>query len=170
MKRSYLLPHIYQRIGVWMFIAAIVALICYAAVCMIIEFDATDPDMLLSKRGILVRYSNLVICIFLWISILFTAFSRERHEDEMIESVRRKSVVNVAYTVFLIYLFIVLFGIISDTYFGPVPTYARNVCLLDFASIKDFMHTITDPTILFLFYEAVFRTRLARLKKALKNE
>ena len=163
MKRNYLLPHSCQRIGIGLLFATLVLFCAYFIACMTIAFDSPDADSLLSSKGLFTHYSNLTITLLLSVAIVLIAFSQEKYEDEMIESVRKSSIVSVAYVSFLLYMTIHLLRC------------CLNIDFINFSGDRqpfaaDLMQTIGDPMVFFIFYEAVFRTRLSKLKKALKDE
>ena len=158
MKRNYLLPHVCQRIGVWLLLATVALFCAYFIACMVIAFKAPDADIHLFTHCASTAFS-LMMCI----AVVLIAFSRERYEDEMIDSVRKSSVVTVAYVLFIVYMAITLLRCCVNTDF--IDMSGNRVSLT-----ADLMDTVCNPILFFLFYEIVFRTRLAKLKKALKNE
>ena len=163
MKRNYLLPHVCQRIGVWLLLATLVLFCAYFIACMVIAFKAPDADNVLSSNSLFTHYWHLAISLMMGVAIVLIAFSREKYEDEMIDSVRKSSVVTVAYVLFIVYMAITLLRCCVNTDF--IDMSGNTVSLT-----ADLMDTVCNPILFFLFYEIVFRTRLAKLRKALKNE
>lgn len=163
MKKNYLLPHVCQRTGKGLLLAALLLLAGHFAVCMYAAFSQTPgADAILSPASLFMRYSHNVFSFTLGAGILLTAFSCERCEDEMIASVRKDSLVSVAYIAFLLYLLLWLFrSLLSTDYIVQ----GNRV-----SPVGDLMQTIGQPLLLFILYETVFRLRLSKLKKAMRDE
>ena len=163
MKRNYLLPHVCQHIGLCAALLAGVILIAYIVFCMYIAFRNENADEILSPSSSFTHGTYCIIHLLACIGVLLYTFSREKYEDEMIDSVRKSSVVTVAYVLFLVYIVITMLRICINTDY--IDLSGKEVSLT-----SDLMHTISDPMIFFLVYEIVFRTRLSKLRKALRNE
>lgn len=156
MKRNYLLPHMCQRIGIWLLSAA---LVLFCACCIAVttcKSPGFDIDVFAHRATI--AYS-LMMCI----AVVLIAFSCEKYEDEMIDSVRKSSVVTVAYILFLVYIAITMLRCCVNTDFID---HSGNTVSLT-ADLRD---TLCHPLLFFFYYEIVFRRRLARFRKALNNE
>lgn len=166
MKRNYLLPHTCQRLGVWAGVAAVLFFVIYTIACQVIAFDEIKAVTMLSSRAAFTNIAYFIVNLLLCMAILLVAFSQERCEDEMIDAVRKSSVVSTAYGIFIIYILCVVASSINNlaiVFSQPINISAGRT----FSDIRD---TITDPVVIFVIYETVFRTRLSRLKKALKDE
>lgn len=163
MKRNYLLPHVCQRIGVWLLFATLALFCTYFIACMVIAFDSPEADNVLSSNSLFTHYWHLAISLMMGVAIVLIAFSREKYEDEMIESVRKSSIVSVAYVSFLLYMGIHLLRCCFNTDY--IDMSGNRVSLM-----ADLMDTVCNPILFFIFYEIVFRTRLSKLRKALRNE
>ena len=158
MKRNYLLPHVYQSIGVVLLFAAVGLFCAYFIICMVIAFKSPDTNINLFSHG-----AYIAISLMLCLGMLFTAFSCEKYEDEMIDSVRKSSVVMVAYVLFLAYLVITIIRCCVNTDYIDLTGNRVSVT-------EDVRDTLCNPVLFFLFYEIVFRIHLFRFRKALKNE
>ena len=163
MKRNYLLPHAFQRIGVALGLTVAVLLVVYCAACFFIAFDSPEADSILSSEGRFTNTAAFIVNTLLCLCIFLMGFSYEECEDEMIDAVRKSSVVSTAYGVFIIYLWCVMAGNMAN-FIMPALNLENNEI------IKDLKETITDPVIIFVIYELVFRTRLSKLRKALRDE
>ena len=96
-------------------------------------------------------------------------FSREKYEDEMIDAVRKSSLMCVAYVSFLVFVTIPLAPGLCDivtNLVNPSEVWHKT----EWPRLDELSRTLKEPLIIFVFYEIVFRIRLAKLKKALKNE
>ena len=163
MKKSYLLPHAYRRAGVWALISAALVLAAYVTVCMVVAFRCENADALLSRTSLLTIGAYNLTYALVCVGIVLFAFSRERFEDEMIDAVRRSSVVRAAYTVFLFYMTVMLAGCVVDFV-------SAGVGGDGFATVENILKSVEDPMVMFLFYQLFFRVKLAKLRRALNNE
>ena len=163
MKRNYLLPHVYQHIGLCAMLLSVGLLIAYIVVCMYIAFRNQNADEILSPSSSFTHGTYCVVHLLACIGILLYTFSREKYEDEMIDSVRKSAVVTAAYVLFLVYISITMLRIFVNTDF--IDLSGNKVSLT-----KDLMDSVSDPMLFFLVYEIVFRTRLIKLRKALRDE
>lgn len=160
MKRKlYLLPHGCRRIGVGMLLAIPVVLLAYFVICHFMTFNL--PGHLEAGR-IINKCTNTVASALLLGGILLVVFSREKSEDEMIDAIRRSSVVTVAYVFFLLFMAVNLFCLIFPQYYFN-PQEHRSLT-------GGFLATAAHPFLFFLYYEAVFRFRLAKLKGEMRHE
>lgn len=160
MKRNlYLLPHGCRRIGVGMLLAIPVVLLAYFVICRFMDSDL--PGHLETARAFN-RWTNFVASALLLVGILLVVFSCEKSEDEMIDAIRRSSVVTVAYVFFLLFMAVNLFCLIFPRYYFD-PQEHRSLT-------AGFWTTAAHPFLFFLYYEAVFRFRLAKLKRELRYE
>ena len=156
MKRNYLLPHRCQRIGIWLLMATLV-LFC---ACCIAGTTFKSPGL---DIDVVAHRATTVFSLMMCIAVVLITFSCEKYEDEMIDSVRKSSVVTVACILFLVYIAITMLRCCVNTDFID---HSGNTVSLT-ADLRD---TVCNPLLFFLFYEIVFRRRLAKFTKALKNE
>lgn len=162
MKKNYLLPHIYQNIGLCAMFLSVFVLVAYIAVCMYVAFECDDADSILSRTSRLTNGTYNLIHALVCIGVILFTFSREKYEDEMIDAVRKTSVVRAAYAVFMFYMAVMLLGCIAGL--------ATGVDFDENELLSDLRECAEDPMIMFLFYEAFFRFKLAKLRKALRDE
>ena len=164
MKRNYLLPHICQRAGLWLGVAAFVAIV----ICKVLSAKGVivNTATALSAAG---GYIYTLLAMLMCVAVLLITFSKERCEDEMIDAVRKSSVTSVAYTVFLIFTVVSILWYMGDLCFNL--RHADSVWhQTESNRLRELMNFIKDPFVIFVFYQAVFRIRLSKLKKALKDE
>ena len=160
MKRNlYLLPHGCRRIGVGMLLAIPVVLLAYFVIFHFMDFDL--PGHLETGR-LINKCTNTVASALLLGGIVLVVFSCEKSEDEMIDAIRRSSVVTVAYVFFLLFMAVNLFCLFFPRYYFD-PQEHRSLT-------AGFWTTAAHPFLFFLYYEAVFRFRLAKLKRELRHE
>ena len=169
MKRNYLLPNVCQRVGVCLGIVAALMLVVYWIVCLKVAFVSENADAILSPSARFTNFSASVIVIMLCTAVILMAFSREKYEDEMIDAVRKSSLMCVAYVSFLVFVTIPLVPGLCDivtNLVNPSDVWHKT----EWPRLDELSRTLKEPLIIFVFYEIVFRIRLAKLKKALKNE
>ena len=169
MKPNYLLPHRWMRVGVWVLIATLAAAVGFFAACMYIAFTADDPSAALAPDTPFIRTAHLLMGVLTGLGILLTAFSRERIEDEMIADVRKRAITHTAYAVFLLHIVTALLWNgceMLHNLLHPAPLWQEYPIEL----FRQLALATKDPLVVFLLYQAVLRTRLAKLKQALKNE
>ena len=105
MKKSYLLPVGFKKVGLWMVVPFLV--LCVLCLCGVM--DNVNLSVLTTKMPALVDYSgwfttnetNLVdeiAMLGLLVSLVFIGLSRERDEDEMTSHIRMQSFVWSAWT------------------------------------------------------------------------
>ena len=162
MKRTnYLLPHLCQWVGVWLGLAAWAAIILFK----VLAPGWVAEESLLPAGGYLYTILAMMMCV----AVLLITFSEEKYEDEMIVAVRKSTITTVAYAVFMVFVV------------ASIVWYADDICLnlrqpadtwnqVNSKWLRDILNLVKDPFVIFVFYQAVFRTRLPRLKKALTNE
>ena len=156
MKRNYLLPHRCQRIGIGLLLAALVPFCACCIAGTTCKSPGVDIDVFVHRASMV---SGLMMCI----AVVLITFSCEKYEDEMIDSVRKSSVVTVAYILFLVYIAITMLRWCFNTDFID---HSGNTVSLT-ADLRD---TLCHPLLFFFYYEIVFRRRLAKFRKALNNE
>jgi hypothetical protein len=143
--KNYLLPHNFQKIGWGIFIISFFLLLA--------SNYASDTLKLFNKDN---HYlPGFILYIFTMFSMYFVAFSREKIEDELIQSVRYSSIV-----------FTVLTGFISYTIILIIFAFNKAINFLPFNTI---IFMIVNPITLFILYVLIFRTRLFMFKRGLKN-
>ena len=87
--RNYLLPYVYKKVGMWMFLP-------FAALCLCLLFDVNLPEIMVPwiAFGDEIFYTgkaNLLTeagMMGLLVSLCFIALSREKDEDEMTAHIR----------------------------------------------------------------------------------
>lgn len=92
--RNYLLPYVYKKVGMWMFLP-------FAALCLCLLFDVNLPEIMVPwiAFGDEIFYTgkaNLLTeagMMGLLVSLCFIALSREKDEDEMTAHIRMQSFV-----------------------------------------------------------------------------
>lgn len=169
MKKNYLLPHVCQRAGVCLGLFAALMLVVYWVVCLRVAFVSEAADAILSPSARFTNFTASAIVIILCTAVILMAFSREKYEDEMIDAVRKSSLMCVAYVSFLVFVAIPLVPGLCDivaNIVNPSDVWQKT----EWPRLDELSKTLKEPLIIFVFYEIVFRTRLARLKKALKDE
>jgi hypothetical protein len=143
--KNYLLPHNFQKIGWGLFIIAFSLLLA--------------SNYVLDSLKVFNKSNNylpgIIMYIFILFSMYFIAFSKEKVEDELIQSVRYSSIV-----------FAVLTGFISYTVILIIFAFNKAINFLPYTTI---IFMIVNPITLFILYVLIFRTRLFMFKKGLKN-
>ena len=163
MKRNYLLPHCCQSAGLWIGMAAFAAIFALKALPSWGIFVTSSE--LSPASGYLYTLLNLLVCV----AVLLITFSEERCEDEMIDAVRKSSITTVAYTVFMIFTVVSILWYLDDIYLNlrqPCATWRQ----VNSNRMRELLNFVKDPFVIFVFYQCVFRVRLYKLKKALRNE
>ena len=92
--RNYLLPYVYKKVGMWMFLP-------FAALCLCLLFDVNLPEIMVPwiAFGDEIFYTgkaNLLTeagMMGLLVSLCFIALSRDKDEDEMTAHIRMQSFV-----------------------------------------------------------------------------
>ena len=92
--RNYLLPYVYKKIGMWMFLP-------FAALCLCILLEVKLPEIMvpwiaLGDEIFYTGQANLLTeagMLGLLVSLCFIALSREKDEDEMTAHIRMQSFV-----------------------------------------------------------------------------
>ena len=92
--RNYLLPYVYKKIGMWMFLP-------FAALCLCILLEVKLPEIMvpwiaLGDKIFYTGQANLLTeagMLGLLVSLCFIALSREKDEDEMTAHIRMQSFV-----------------------------------------------------------------------------
>ncbi|MBQ6310400.1 MAG: hypothetical protein IJK74_02485 [Bacteroidales bacterium] len=92
--RNYLLPYVYKKIGMWMFLP-------FAALCLCLLFDVNLPEIMVpwiafGDETFYTGKANLLTeagMMGLLVSLCFIALSREKDEDEMTAHIRMQSFV-----------------------------------------------------------------------------
>lgn len=145
--KSYLLPHYFQKIG-W-------GLFFFSFIFLFGSMYAFNTLKLFSQNNS--HYATLLLYIILLFSALFVAFSKEKIEDELIQSIRYTSVVITAYTGFLLYTIILIVYAFNQS-FAFLPRTLSSYLML------------VNPITLFILYVLIFRARLFTSKREMKNE
>jgi hypothetical protein len=159
MKANYLFPHRFKRIGWFFFLPSILFGILWLLFLrnsdltwFSVKVPALIDDVLFNGLRFFVLTETIVIeellAIFLIISSLFVAFSKEKYEDEFIMRVRLESLLWATYVNYFVLLFTILF--IYGTIFIDV--------------------LIVNMFTLLLFFIVRFNWQLHKLKIELKNE
>jgi hypothetical protein len=145
--KSYLLPHFFQKIGWGLFFSSFIFLIG--------SIYAFNTLKLFSQNNS--HYATLLIYIILLFSALFVAFSKEKIEDELIQSIRYTSIVVTSYTGFLLYIILLLIYAFNQS-FHFLPRTLSSYLI------------VVNPITLFLLYVIIFRALLFNSKRGMKNE
>ena len=143
----FLLPHYFQKIGWGLFLFSFIFLVG--------SMYAFNTLKLFSQNNS--HYTTLLLYIILLLSALFVAFSKEKIEDELIQSIRYTSIVITAYLGFLLFIIILI-------------VYAFNQSF-DFLPRTLFTYLrLVNPITMFILYVLIFRARLFTSKRGIKNE
>lgn len=144
MKR-FLLPHAFQKAGWWLLLASLVA---GAAALVLDTISGPLPDGAVTADAAKAQPLMQAVIIGAQLSIFLIACSREKVEDEMVSSMRRRAIAAVAYAAFALFTAITIVSTLTgaDLYNG--------LALF-----------LSSPTLLFWAYEAVFRISIARNRK-----
>lgn len=143
--KNYLLPHNFQKIGWGLFIVVFLLLLASNYV-----FDSLKGFN--KSNNYLPGFILYIVTMF---SMYFVAFSKEKIDDELIQSVRYSSIV-----------FTVLAGFISYTVILIIVAFNKAINFLPYTTI---IFMIVNPITLFILYVLIFRTRLFMFKRGLKN-
>ena len=148
-KKSYLLPHSFQRIG-WILLIACPVVLALA----LWLFNGLE---LIPQRYS--RFGTLVIYIMAALSALFVGLSEERQEDEFIQTLRLRS---VACTAWICFVLMIVSALLVDinTAFRFSDGMALNRCYNVFNSI----------IFAFFLYIVIFRVQLYKFKKEAGDE
>ncbi len=149
-NKLLLLPYFFQYIG-W-------ALFVFAWVFLFASLYIFNTLKLFSQNYS--HYSTLIIWITLYISALFVAFSKEKREDEYIMNIRANSVIITVYICFLLYIALQLILAFNQSFRFLT---CRNILLWNMLSYG------INPVTMFMMYVVVFRVKMYRLRRALKN-
>jgi len=145
--KNYLLPHYFQKIG-W-------GLFFFSFIFLFGSMYSFNTLKLFSQNNS--HYATLLLYIILLFSALFVAFSKEKIEDELIQSIRYTSVVITAYTGFLLYTIILIVYAFNQS-FAFLPRTLSSYLML------------VNPITLFILYVLIFRAKLFTSKREMKNE
>ena len=145
--KSYLLPHYFQKIG-W-------GLFFFSFIFLFGSMYAFNTLKLFSQNNS--HYATLLLYIILLFSALFVAFSKEKIEDELIQSIRYASIVVTSYAGFLLYIILLLVYTFNQS-FDFLPRTLSSYLIL------------VNPITLFILYVPIFRARLFNSKRGMKNE
>ena len=143
--KNYLLPHNFQKIGWGIFIISFILLLASKYVIDTLKLFNQNNNYL----------PGFILYIIIMFSMYFVAFSKEKIEDELIQSVRYSSIV-----------FTVLTGFISYTIVLIIAAFNKAINFLPYTTI---IFMIVNPITLFIIYVLIFRTRLFIFKRGLKN-
>jgi hypothetical protein len=143
--KNYLLPHNFQKIGWGIFIFSFILLLALEYVFDTLKLFNQNNNYL----------PGLILYIIIMFSMYFVAFSKEKIEDELIQSVRYSSIV-----------FTVLAGFISYIIVLIIFAFNKSINFLPYTTT---IFMIVNPITLFILYVLIFRTRLFIFKRGLKN-
>ena len=137
MKSKFLFPHSFEKVGWILFIPSLIAGI-------ISLFKTIEPEFLdvkvfaiaggfLGSETFSIMKNNIfdeILGIVLIVSLVFIAFSREKHEDEMIMKLRLDSLMWATYLNYIILLLAIIF--VYDLAFFTVMIFNMFTILLFF--------------------------------------
>lgn len=144
--KNYLLPHNFQKIGWGIFIFSLIFLLAFRY--------ASDTLKLFNQNNN--YYPTTILYIIILFSEYFVAFSKEKIEDELIQSVRYSSIVFTVLTGFILYTIVLII-------------FAFNKSFVIFPQNSTFYLMVVNPITLFILYVLIFRTRLFKSKRGMKN-
>lgn len=146
--RSFLLPHVFRYIGWGIFL--------FTWIFLLISIYAYNTLKLFAES--FSHYGTPFVLILLYLSALLVAFSKEKHEDEYIRSIRADSIIVTAFVSFLLFLlFQMVLAFDKSTGFlaGKEPVW-------------NWLAYSVNSVTMFVVYVAIFRIRLFRLGRALR--
>lgn len=154
-KKSFLMPHVCQKIG-WV-------LLILAPVYLVLMALAFNTFHLFEQR-----YSYLSIMgvqLLLFLGMFFIALSHEKEEDEMIRELRLSSVAIIAYIQFSIYILFSIFQTIGVASFS-------NNWLAFYQSLPWFPYVkaLLGFGISFFGYIVIFKIRLLVLRREARKQ
>jgi len=148
MKTKYLLlPHYFQKVGRGLFIFSFIFLVGAMYTFNTLKLFSQNSS----------HYATLILYIILLLSALFVAFSKEKIEDEFIQTIRYKSIVITAYIVFLLFIILLIIYALNQS-FDVIPR-----------TIFTYLWLI-NPLTMFMFYVLIFRVSLFISKNEIRNE
>ncbi len=150
--KSYLLPNYFQRIGWIIFITGF--LVFFAGL-----FAFNNLRIIPQAYS---RYLTLIIYLFIYLSVLFLGLSKEKIEDELTMSTRINSLAITAYISFIVFLvFEFAFSIAIAFRFLTTDSY-RILGIIK--------KILINPYSLFLIYIIIFRIKIIKYNKGIKDE
>lgn len=149
-KKSYLLPHSYQIMGWWLMLASLACLLCYV----VIESAGHNHNRMVGTA-----VGSVATCLP-FLSLILLCISKEKEEDEYIQSLRAKSLFIV-----VVYAFIVNMIAIS------LSRYIMLHCSMDtYASLNRIIYYCTNIPLMTVLYIAIFKGSLLINKFKIRND
>ena len=90
MKKNYLLPHSFRKYGYWLVVASILALLLGLLLANVLEVIPQTHT----------RFISMVMYLLFFLGIFTVVMTEEKEEDEMIDSIRRRSIAVTAFIAF----------------------------------------------------------------------
>lgn len=181
MKNNLLFPHKVMKWGLWLIPGTFVAVVA-ACIGMGVTASSDVPLSIILNRFIPL-IGTFGVCGFT-LAIFLIAFSKEKEEDEMISDMRIKSIGIAAIIALFIYLFGNLcisimefynfdFSFIDAAVDSEDITEIQNIVegqVKSFYRLRINLYRLVTPTMLFIYYEIVFRIKLYIARKELRDE
>lgn len=146
-KIKYLFPHSFLYLG-W-------GLFAFAWIFFFASLYVFNTLRLISQNYN--HYSTFILMIIFYLSALFVALSKEKQEDEYIMRERANSIVLVGYVYLVLFVFLgILQSLNTLWHFLDIQSYYK-------------LKLLGTPFLMFVLYVAIFRIKMFRLRRALRN-
>ncbi len=148
MKKNYLLPNRFKKLG-WGLLVAV-------PVVFVVSLGAFWLDLIPQMFS---RYMTMLLYMMLFIGMFILVLSEEKEEDEMIRSIRCRAVSLSAFITFALYIVMSL-----------VVAFVHGFRSLDCTGIYKIHEMISNIMTPFLIYLAIFRISIWKMRNGCMEE
>lgn len=150
--KSYLLPNYFKRTGWIIFVSGFVVFFAGLYAFNILKIIPQAYS----------RYLTLILYVLLYLSALFVGFSKEKIEDELTTTSRINSLAITAYISFIVFLFFQFAYAIAIAF--------RFLTADSYKLLETAKRILVSPIFLFMLYIIIFRVKIYKYNKGIKDE
>lgn len=155
MKQNYLLPHLYRRYGYGLMIASILVFVLGLLMANVFGIIPQTHT----------RFISMVMYILFFLGIFVIVMTEEKDEDEMIDSIRRRSIAVTAFIAFGFFMVINLLMAFLHGFRGlySIPFVSSLVTVVS----RDLYRSVDAYIILYLL---IFRISIWKMRRQCMEE
>ena len=158
-NKTYMLPYTYRKYGYGLVIASILSLVLGLLMANVFEIIPQTHT----------RFISMVMYILFFLGIFFVVMTEEKDEDEMIDSIRRRSIATTAFIAFGIFMVTNLLMAFLHGFRSlySVPFVSSLVSVLTGNGITNGLRCVDTYIILYLI---IFRISIWKMKRQCKED
>ena len=158
-NKTYMLPYTYRKYGYGLVIASILSLVLGLLMANVFEIIPQTHT----------RFISMVMYLLFFLGIFFIVMTEEKDEDEMIDSIRRRSIATTAFIAFGIFMVTNLLMAFLHGFRSlySVPFVSSLVSVLTGNGIANGLRCVDTYIILYLI---IFRISIWKMKRQCKED